>query len=161
MNQDDDNFLEPDSKSEPEEDITNADTAITVAHFKGVGFLYTEEGEKNWVIFIARNINSTVKLTEIQDSGVILTWSATPPSDAALITVQKITQMGAGQMNLQLSSCNLFVPSPHQLSKDSSKIQRGLTPPPPAIAEWLVIAIPFEDTSEELGIEISHWEQQQ
>lgn len=155
MSQDDD-FIEPDGKSEQEEDGTvNADdAAVTLAHFKDAGFLYTEEGEKNWVIFIARNINSTVRLTEIQDGGIILTWTATPPSDTSVIAVQKITLMDAGQMNLQHSSCKLFVPSPRQLSKDSSKIQRGLTPPPPATAEWLVISIPFEDTSEDLGIEL-------
>ena len=150
------NSEEDGQKSKREEsDATNAETAVTLAHFKDAGFLYTEEGDQNWVIFIARNINSSVKVTEVKGDGVFLTWSATPPSDSSLIAVQKITEMDAGQMNLQRSVCNLFVPSPRMLSKDSSKIKKGTTPPPPATAEWLVISIPFEDTEEDLGIEMA------
>ena len=141
-------------KSEVEESATNTDTAVTLAHFKDAGFLYTEEGEDNWVIFIARNINSSVKVTEVLEDGVVLTWKATPPSDASIIAVQKITKMGTGQMNIQKSSCNLFIPSPHPFSKDSSKIEKGPTLLLPATAEWLVLSIPFADTEADLGIEI-------
>ena len=141
-------------KSEVDDGAMNLDTAVTLAHFKDAGFLYTEEGESNWVIFIARNINSSVKVTEVKGDGIILTWNATPPSDASIIAVQKITGMDAGAMNVQRSSCSLFVPSPRSLSKDSSKINKGTTLVPPATAEWLVLSIPFEDTEEDLGIEI-------
>jgi hypothetical protein len=47
-------------EEEIEEEVNDDDTAITLAHFKDAGFLYTEEGEYNWVIFIARNLNSDV-----------------------------------------------------------------------------------------------------
>ena len=65
-----------------------------------------------------------------------------------------MTSARIGEMNVQRSSCSLFVPSPRSLSKDSSKIKKGTTPVPPATVEWLVLSIPFEDTEEDLGIEI-------
>ncbi len=80
------NSEEDGQKSKCEEsNATNAETAITVAHFKDVGFLYSEEGDQNWVMFIARNINSSVKVMEVKGDGVFLTWSAMPPSDSSLI----------------------------------------------------------------------------
>lgn len=143
-----------DEKSDVEDNV-NSDTAVTLAHFKDAGFLYTQEGEKNWVIFIARNMNSNIRLTEVQPNGIILTWSATPPSDESIIAVQQITSMVAREMNFQRSRCNVFVSSPRPLSMDSSKIKKSLTPLPPATAEWLVLSIPFEDPDEDMGIELT------
>lgn len=145
-----------DEKEEEIEDDTNDDdTAVTLAHFKDAGFLYTEEGESHWVIFIARNLNSDVRLVEVRDDGILLTWTPTPPSDAAIIAVKDITFMAASQMNVQRSSCSLFVPSPRQISKDSSKLKKALTPPAPATAEWLVLSVPFVGVAEDLGIELA------
>ncbi len=45
--------------SEPEEN------AITLAHFCDAGFLYVKEGTKNWILFLARSLNSTIHLREV------------------------------------------------------------------------------------------------
>ena len=108
-------------KSEVEKDTTNTDTAVTLAHFKDMGFLYTEEGENNWVIFIARNSNSSVKVTEVQKDDVVLTWKASLPSDAS---IKAVTKIGTGQMNIQKSNCSLFVPSHNHSQRIPQRLRR-------------------------------------
>ena len=117
---------------------------ITLAHFQDTGFIYTEEGEKNWVFFLAQSLNSTIRLAEVRGDGIIISWEATPPSDTEVISAQGVTSLVATEMNFHKSVCSLFIRSPHALSQDSSKIEKGPAPPPPAKAKWLVISIPFE-----------------
>ena len=117
---------------------------ITLAHFQDVGFIYTEEGEKNWVFFLARSLNSTIRLAEVRGDGIIISWEATPPSDTEVISAQGVTSLAATEMNFHKSVCSLFIRSPRVLSQDSSKIEKGPAPPPPVKAKWLVISIPFE-----------------
>ena len=124
---------------------------ITLAHFQDAGFVYSEEGEKNWVLFLARSLNSTIRVREVRGDGVIITWEAVPPSDTEVISVWDLTSVSATGMSFHPSVCSLFIRSPRMLSQDSSKIRKGPAPPPPAKAKWLVISIPF-DTNEELNI---------
>ena len=136
-----------------ESDITpiQEENIITLAHFQDAGFVYSEEGEKNWVLFLAHSLNSTIWVREVRGDGVIITWEAVPPSDTEVISVRDLTSVSATGMSFHPSVCSLFIRSPRMLSQDSSKIRKGPAPPPPAKAKWLVISIPF-DTNEELNI---------
>ena len=138
--------LEAEAAPSPQEE-----NIITLAHFQDAGFIYTEEREKNWVLFLAQSLNSTIRVREVRGDGIIITWDAIPPSDAEVISVHDLLMVSATEMSFHPSVCSLFIRSPRMLSQDSSKIQKGPTPPPPAKAKWLVISIPF-DTNEELNI---------
>ena len=139
---------EPKAKALPSPQEENL---ITLAHFQDAGFIYTEEGETNWILFLARSLNSTIRVREVRGDGVIITWDAVPPSDIEVISVRDLTSVPATEMNFRPSVCSLFIQAPCMLLQDSSKIWKGLAPPPPAKAKWLVIVIPF-DTNEELNI---------
>ena len=127
---------------------------ITLAHFQDAGFIYMEEGEKNWVFFLARSLNSIIWLSEVRGDGIIISWEATPPSDAEAISVRGVTSLAAMEMNFHKSMCSLFVWSPQALSQDSSKIEKGPAPALPVKVKWLVISIPFE-TEKDLKIEMT------
>ena len=130
-------------RTEDNADQARDDSAVLLAHFQDAGLLYTEEGDHNWVIFLARTLNSKLKVTEIWSDGVTITWSASPPSDEDIICVQDITSLRAAEMSLHTTSCSLFIPSPQPISQDSSKIKKGPSLKPPATAKWLVITIPL------------------
>ena len=138
--------LEAEAAPSPQEE-----NIITLAHFQDAGYIYTEEGEKNWVLFLARSLNSMIWVREVRGDGIIITWDAIPPSDAEVISVRDLLMVLATEMSFRPSVCSLFIQSPRMLSQDSSKIWKGPAPPPPAKAKWLVISIPF-DTNEELNI---------
>ena len=114
-----------------------------------------EEGDENWVLFLLRTLNSKIKVAEIRSDGVVINWSASPPSDTDIISVQDITSLCAAEMSLHVTMCLLFIPSPQPISQDSSKIKKGPSQKPPATAKWLIITIPFEWGDEDLQIEMS------
>ena len=143
------------SHTEDEAEEARDDSAVLLGHFQDAGLLYTEEGDDNWVIFLARTLNSKLKVSEIRSDGVTITWNASPPADEDIIAVQDITSLQASEMSLHKSLCSLFIPSPWPISQDSSKIKKGLSPKPPSIAKWLVITVPFERENEDLKIEMS------
>ena len=124
--------------SPPEENL------VTLAHFQDAGFLYTDERETNWILFLARTLNSTIRLREVRSDGVIILWVSSPPSDSDITSVHNLTSLDAREMDLHNTECTLFIRSPRPLSQDSSKIKMGPSPPPPATVKWLVISIPFE-----------------
>ena len=138
-----------------EEDPAQDDSGVILAHFCNAGLIYTEEGDENWVLFLAQTLNSKIKLTEIRKNGIVITWHASPPSDSDIISVQEITSLRAAEMNLRASRCSLFIASPRPISQDSSKMKKGPSPQPPETASWLVITIPFEKDNEDLNVEMS------
>ena len=82
---------------------------ITLAHFQDAGFNYTEEGEKNWVLFLVQLLNSTICVQGVREDSVIINWDAIPPSDAEVISVCDLTLMPAIEMSfLQMCVLSLF-----------------------------------------------------
>ena len=53
------------SHTEDEAEEARDDSAVLLGHFQDAGLLYTEEGDDNWVIFLARTLNSKLKVSEI------------------------------------------------------------------------------------------------
>lgn len=142
-------------QSEADVEQPHDDSAILLAHFMDAGLIYTDEGDDKWVVFLARTLNSKISVKEIKSDGIVITWKATPPSDADIISVQDLTSLRAAEMNLHETSCSLFIPSPRPISQDSSKIKKGRSPKTPAKAKWLVFSIPFEEEQQDLQIEMS------
>ena len=142
-------------RTDDDGDQVSEDSAVLLAHFQDAGLIYTEDGDENWVLFLARTLNSKIKVAEIRSDGIIISWSASPPSDTDIISVQDITSLRAAEMSLHATTCSLFIASPRPISQDSSKIKKGPSPKPPTTAKWLVITIPFEQDGEDLQIEMS------
>ena len=99
---------------------------ITLAHFQDAGFIYTEEGEKNWVLFLAQSLNSTIWVWEVRGDGIIITWDAIPPCDAEVISVHDLILVSATEMSFRPSVCSLFIRSPRMLSRIPQRFKKDL-----------------------------------
>ena len=120
------------------------------AKYHDCGFIYLKETEKNWIIFIARTMNSTVRVSDPQETGVLVFWEADGPSDQELFQCHSFTGCSIRDFShFGKSEGQLFIPCPSdkRLCVNTSKVNKKWIPE--MHPRWLVTVIPFHTAQDD------------
>jgi hypothetical protein len=104
--------------------------------------VYSKSVGNNWIIFVPRTMNSTVRIHDPIDNGVYVEWASDGPTIVELAEIQTTLNIDVRDLsNFTKSSDSVFFPSPARLNVNTSKTNRIWFPK--AHPRWLVAVIPF------------------
>jgi hypothetical protein len=138
---DGENLTESSPVAEPEKEPLDPDS-ISRDKFMECGLAYSKTIDENWLLFLPRTMNSTIRVHDPIETGVYVEWVSDGPSLGELAEIQATLKMDVRDLaNFTKSSGSIFFPSPSRLSVDVSRTKRIWFPK--AHPRWLVAIFPF------------------
>ena len=132
-------------EEEEEEEESSAKDEEILQFLKLIGLIYTHKGEKKWSVFISRSMTATAEVNDPQEDGILVTWEAMGPIDEELLSAREFTGAGVREFDLKLTFSQIFIPSKHPLSLDTSLMMKTFIPP--HMPRWMLITVPFKDNT--------------